>query len=393
MVLFYSSFIRVLFFCLAVFAAEAKPTQSICLNMIVKDESAVICRCLASVKPFIDYWVIVDTGSTDGTQELIREFMKDIPGELHESYWVDFAHNRNEALILARDKGDYLLFIDADEILKFPTGYELPELDLDFYYVMTEFGGMKYPRVQLVNNHLNWKWAGILHEAVVSDEAKNSGKLAGITNFVTTEGNRSQDPEKFFKDIKVLENAVEAEPENARYVFYLAQSYRDANQYDRAIKTYEKRVSMGGWDQEIFWSLLQVALLQEALAMPEETVIEGYLSAHNYLQSRVEPLYHLVYRYRINEEYEKGYEVGREALLLKSPEEFLFLEPWIYDYGLLLEFSICAYWTEHYVESMLASYLILKCPDLPQHVLSCVEMNLCWMEGKVKSLPTYSLQR
>ncbi|MFI5334997.1 MAG: hypothetical protein ACHQT8_07570, partial [Chlamydiales bacterium] len=78
--------------------------KKICLNMIVKDESAVIEKCLSTVKPLIDYWVIVDTGSKDGTQDLIRNFLKDIPGELHERPWVNFEYNRNEALDLARNK-------------------------------------------------------------------------------------------------------------------------------------------------------------------------------------------------------------------------------------------------------------------------------------------------
>jgi Glycosyl transferase family 2. len=79
--------------------------KTVCLNMIVKNEIHVIRRCLSAVKEFIDYWVIVDTGSTDGTQEAIREFMKDSPGELHERPWCNFAHNRNEALDLARKRG------------------------------------------------------------------------------------------------------------------------------------------------------------------------------------------------------------------------------------------------------------------------------------------------
>ena len=45
--------------------------KTVCLNMIVRNESSVIQRCLDSVKGFIDYWVIVDTGSIDGTQKIV----------------------------------------------------------------------------------------------------------------------------------------------------------------------------------------------------------------------------------------------------------------------------------------------------------------------------------
>src|SRR5580692_7710276 len=112
---------------------EAKESKrpTVCLNMIVKNESKVICRCLESVKPLIDYWVIVDTGSKDGTQEIIKKFMKDIPGELHECPWVNFAHNRNEALSLAKKKADYLLFIDADDKLEIASDFKRPKLDKD----------------------------------------------------------------------------------------------------------------------------------------------------------------------------------------------------------------------------------------------------------------------
>ncbi len=97
--------------------------------MIVKDEAPVIRRCLDSVRPLIDHWVIVDTGSTDGTQDIIREHLKDLPGELHERPWRDFAHNRSEALALARPHADYSLIIDADDVLEIPKGYKLPRLN------------------------------------------------------------------------------------------------------------------------------------------------------------------------------------------------------------------------------------------------------------------------
>jgi glycosyltransferase involved in cell wall biosynthesis len=87
---------------------------SICLSMIVKDEADVIERLLASVRGAIDSWVICDTGSTDGTQDLIRNAMKDIPGALFERPWRNFGENRSELMELAAGRADYLLLLDAD---------------------------------------------------------------------------------------------------------------------------------------------------------------------------------------------------------------------------------------------------------------------------------------
>src|SRR3954470_18971390 len=107
--------------------SQNRPT--VCLNMIVKDEAHVIRRCLDSVRPLIDSWVIVDTGSTDGTQDVIREHLGDLPGTLMERPWVDFAHNRTEALDYARGAADYTFVIDADEVLELDEGFELPLLE------------------------------------------------------------------------------------------------------------------------------------------------------------------------------------------------------------------------------------------------------------------------
>src|SRR3954467_653686 len=100
----------------------------VCLNMIVRDESAVIERCLASVRPHVDHWVIVDTGSMDDTIERIRRAMDPVPGDVFERPWRDFGHNRTEALELARNRADYVLFIDADETLGAQPGASLREL-------------------------------------------------------------------------------------------------------------------------------------------------------------------------------------------------------------------------------------------------------------------------
>src|SRR5258708_17110185 len=92
--------------------------DGLCLGMIVRNEAPVIGRCLASVRAVIDFWVIVDTGSTDGTQQIVAECLQGIPGELFERPWVGFAHNRTEAIGLARGHGRYALVVDADELVE-----------------------------------------------------------------------------------------------------------------------------------------------------------------------------------------------------------------------------------------------------------------------------------
>ena len=94
--------------------------NTITLVMIVKNESKVITRCLESVKDYIDYWVICDTGSTDGTQDIIKTFFSNvnIPGKLHNHKWVNFGFNRSLAIELARNKSDYSLLLDADFIFR-----------------------------------------------------------------------------------------------------------------------------------------------------------------------------------------------------------------------------------------------------------------------------------
>lgn len=360
--------------CSFVCSAEAKKT--ICVNMIVKNETRVIERCLGSVKPIIDYWVIVDTGSTDGTQEMIKKFMKDIPGELHERPWKNFAHNRNEALQLAKGKADYILIIDADEILQFEPGFKLPPLDLDYYYITTAYGGMRYERNQLIKNSLNWEWVGVLHEVLGSSQASTHGKLENVANVPTADGARSQDPRKFHKDAELLETALIDEPNNTRYVFYLAQSYKDAGEHESSLRNYEKRIAMGGWDQEVYWSMLQVARLEEHLKRPEAIVVNDYIKAYHYRPTRSEPLYNLAHYYRMNNNFPLAYLVAKKGITIPPSNDVLFVEKWIDDYGMLIELSVAAYYLGKFDVAKEASEKILARPNIPQDIRELAQRNL-----------------
>lgn len=364
-------------------AQGKKPT--ICLNMIVKDEKDVITRCLSSVLPIIDYWVIVDTGSSDGTQEIIKNFMKEknVAGELHERPWKNFGHNRNEALQLAKEKGDYVFFIDADEYLSYEPGFKIPTLDKDFFYVTMSFGGTHYGRTALVKNQLNWKWEGVLHEAVTSSEAHTSGLIEKAYNVVVTDGARSKDPLKYEKDAATLEAGLLEEPNNTRYVFYLAQSYMDCGKNELALQNYEKRVKMGGWDQEVYYSLLKIANIQERMEMPHEALVKSYKRAFDYRKSRAEPLYFLANLYRAKGDFKTGYKIAKIGASIPPSKDVLFVQDWIYDYGLPLEVSVNAYWTGRYKECKKISQQLLK-KDLSEDVRSCVQANLNFAEEKLR---------
>ncbi len=138
--------------------------QTICLCMIVKNERHVLRRCLEAVRGLVDTWVVVDTGSTDGTQQLVRECMASLPGALYERPWKNFGHNRTEALNLARGGADYILMVDADEYIAPEPGFRWPRLEADAYHLLARNGAVDWYRTQLVRAALPWRYEGVLHE-------------------------------------------------------------------------------------------------------------------------------------------------------------------------------------------------------------------------------------
>lgn len=331
--------------------------NTFCLVMIVRNESKVIERCLSSVKDLIDYWVICDTGSIDGTQDVIRNFTKkhNMKGKLYEHEWKNFGYNRSLACKLAKGQCDYLITLDADEVFKFDEGFVMPKLTLDGYMVWTKTPAVEYQRQQIVSDKYLWYYEGVLHEYIDTKDKceKRWGVIEGMQNNPHPDGARSSDKNKYRKDALVFEQALLDDPDNSRYVFYLAQSYRDCNDYENAIKNYRKRTKMVGFIEETFYAYYEIALCKMRRQDAFEEFVGDMLLAYNYRPSRLEPIHKLIRYCRMNNMSKMAYDMFK--FVLEKPLETsdgLFVEKAIYDYKILDELSISAYWGEYYEDAI-----------------------------------------
>lgn len=301
--------------------------------MIVKNEADVISRCLSSVRPYINAWAIVDTGSTDGTQDCIRELMAGIPGELIERPWVDFATNRNQALDLSKTFANYALVIDADEIL------EVDEAAWDLtaaaYYVRQTLDGtdFEYWSAKILRLDAGWQYQGVVHEYPCLSPQPIVEKLPGVRVRSYPDGARSKRPQrdKYLDDARVLEQALAKDPTDTRYTFYLAQSLRDAGESERALEAYRKRAAMGGWAEEVWYAKFQVGVLLERLQAPAEQVIDAYLQAFDERPTRAEPLCELARYLRLKGRFGSAYIHAKMAWDIPLPDDLLFIDKSVYE--------------------------------------------------------------
>ena len=373
--------------------------HKICLCMIVKNEAPIIRRCLQSVLPLIDHWTIVDTGSGDGTRDIVRAFLGDVPGELHERPWVDFAHNRSEALDLARRHGDYSLIIDADDVLELPPGFRLPFLKEDSLTIEIRNKEQRYWRPQFVRNSVPWRYEGVLHEFLscgmdekgrrILPENRSQKRLPGVWIVMGEEGARRRQSasDRFRRDAAVLETALTTETDAflvSRYTFYLAQSHLDAGEREKALAAYQERAKLGGWNQEVFISLHRAANLKADLGFGEEDVIATYLRAHETCPARAEALHGASRFCRTRERFQQGYDLARRALQIRRPEDALFSEAWIYDHGLLDEYAVNAYWTGRYTDCLEACRKLLASRATPAADRDRIQANADFAKQKLE---------
>lgn len=365
----------------------SRPT--VVLTMIVRNEAHVIERCINSVRPVIDTWCIVDTGSTDDTPAVIERALADLPGELHHRRWVDFAHNRTEALDLARPLGDFSLMIDADVVCALAPGSGIEtlagELTADHHGVEIDDGAIVYVRPQLSSTALPYRYVGVLHEFLQPPPGARGGPTVASIRFVSRfDGARSQNPGKFADDVKVLRRAIDTEPDEGlrcRYQYYLANSLRSARQPTEAIEAYRKRTTMGGWVEEVYMSWLWAGRLLRQTGAPLSEVLDAFACAHDTVTYRAEALCDAAAAAREAGRMPTAYLYARAATDKVRPASSLFLEPDVYEWRASYELSIAAWYVGAKAEGARVSAELLAGGHLPAAERAAVAENLRFYRG------------
>ncbi len=345
--------------------------------MIVRDEAQVIERCLASVRDLIDYWVICDTGSIDGTPDLISRILAGIPGELHHRPWRNFGSNRTELMAFAHGKADYLLLVDAD--MTVTRNRPVGELTADAYLLRCG-GDFEYWVPRLVRGDRAWTFTGATHEYLDSPEPYATEQYPALSVEHFADGGSRSD--KLPRDRALLEARLREQPDDERAVFYLAQTLRDLGERDKAIALFAQRAEMGGFEEEAFYALYQAAVLT-AQTNPV-AALPLLFDACERRPGRAEPLYEIARIARDRGWHRLAHSMTSRGLDLPRTDDLLFVHKWIQDWGLRLEHGIACFWLGDYDAGLRANDEVLRAPGLPPHAGAQALKNRSWCALEVR---------
>lgn len=378
--------------------------KKICLTMIVRNESNNMKRLLDSVKSIIDMVSIVDTGSTDNTEEVIMEWSKenDVPTTVHHEPFQDFSYNRTHSVQAAKKaypEADYLLLSDADFVWEIDKGGKFDKkLLIDHKYLIEQYNkSLTYWNVRMLNAKVDWFCEGVTHEywREASSQSEYSGEIRTArirTLAIDDREDGGFKSEKFTRDERLLRGGL-ADPETkpslkTRYKFYLGQTLKDMGRFEESIEWYEKRIADKGWYEEVYYSKFQIGVNYEQIGWKKRHVLTlmakadktpedfefinkwdpenkgpavmldestkcfqqaaaNYLGAYNFCKRRAESLYYVTRMYRSLGQNEMAYKFAKMGQKIVFPEnDSLFIERACYDYLFDYEISIVAWHIE-----------------------------------------------
>ena len=320
---------------------------TLCLNMIVKNESKIITRLFDSVFQIINCYCICDTGSTDNTVALIEEYFKNkgIPGKVVHEPFKNFCHNRNFALKSCVGMSDFILLLDADMVLEVKNFDKSFLLTADSFHILQGNDSFYYQNLRIVKNNGLYKYCGVTHEYI---DIPNKSTIQGFEKnklFIRDIGDGGAKQNKFERDISLLLDGIKDEPNNVRYYFYLANSYHDLGRFGEAINIYNKRIELGGWKEEVWYSYYRIGLCYKKMNKINDA-IKYWLDGFEYYPERLEGLHEIIMHYRIVSKQKLAnlfYQQAVQILNLNHDRNsYLFLHDEVYTSKIYYEYTVFA---------------------------------------------------
>lgn len=354
-----------------------------CLN--AKNEAKVLSRWVESIKPFAHAAVLVDTGSTDRTIDVfVKSCAKaSIPFRISKRVWVNFAFNQTELLRIAGQHfpGTYLWNLDADETVQAPAGFSLPELVHDGYRVCRLWGGTYEGwGIRIFKTGARWQYVGERHATPRLDGA-SIGRLDGIdvvNHRDNTNGtlDAAEQAARFSRDAELFRDKLKANPNDTRSAYYLAQSLKDAGRLFEALDAYQARAAMGGFVEERYVSLLEIARLKWRVAMSDSEVEAAYRAAIADRPQRNEARVELCRLLRSAKRHADAYSLAFDAVETKKPEDTWLVERGAYSWRPLFELAVASWYVGRKADSEALHRTLLIHPELPTPERRLVQQNI-----------------
>jgi len=350
----------------------------ICLVMMVKNETAVIERCLNSVKDCVDCISICNVGSTDDTLSIVEKFMQEthIPGNIHQHEWENCGHNRTLAIETTKKmlqnfgfslSDTYLLILEPDQLLKVGPKFRKNSLKEEAYRLFEHFISLSLCsyRTRLLKASLSWTCSGIVNEYWY-DTPHHCETLDQLS--VEEQSSKEYTEAKLKQKLNLLTQALSKDPHHTTYLFHLAQTKKALKHYEEAIQAYKTRIEKGGDKEEVWFSKYMLGECYEEMNQWSEALY-WYLEAYQFNPDRAEVLKKIAAFYRLRGENELAYMFAKQGSQIPFPEHPILLSsPPLYDYLFDEELSISAYYTRFKEEGYAAiSNLLLK-KRVPWHI-------------------------
>ena len=354
----------------------------ICLAMIVKNAGPEFKEILKTNINYFDYWIILDTGSTDGTQQVITEILKSKPGVLHEEPFVNFKVSRNRCLELCGNRCEYILTLDDTYIVKGDLRKFLNETRgdtfADSFSLMIQSNDSEYYSNRIIKSRSGLRYIHTIHE-VITDQNNINVSIPPEEAYifdVRSEYMEQRTTNRKQLDLDLLFKELETTPDDPRTIYYIGQTYGCMNDEIQKAKYFEQRIKVDGYVQEKIDALFELARCYnfkvncETLTLKKngdtltnkqwQRCEELYRAAYQLDTTRPDSLYFIGIHYYLEGDYNTAYINFKKALEVGYPIHSQYsLKPTL-SYHFLPRFltEIC-YYVEDYQLGLKAAELFL----------------------------------